>query len=160
MAEDAAELVVVDLADEGAAAAERGHPGDGIGGRAAGELHGRAHGPVEVAGAIGIDQRHGALRQPMGGQEGIVGMAEDIDDGIADADDVEDLVGHAAIRPACRAAQAVSPSAAEYSQQRSRYKPRLSGLAPTLAQGHMNQSPAVNDSPIVRRPHQGLHPAR
>ena len=63
VAEDAAELVVADLADEGGLAAQAGDADGGVGGRAAGDLDRRAHGRVELLGPLGVDQGHGALGQ-------------------------------------------------------------------------------------------------
>ena len=93
--EDAAQLVVAHLADEGAAPAERSQPRHGVGRRAARDLDRRAHGGVERLGARAVDQGHGALGQVLGLEEGLVGLGQHVDDGVADADDVEGLVGHA-----------------------------------------------------------------
>ena len=89
VAEDAAQLVVADLADEGAAPAERGDPGHGVGGRAAGDLDPRAHGVVERRRPRGVDQGHGALDQSLFGQQVVIGIRQHVDDGVADSDDVE-----------------------------------------------------------------------
>jgi len=87
-AEDGAELVVADLADEGAAAAERGQRGDGVGRGAPGYLDRRAHPAVEPGRRLGIDQRHGAAVEPKLLDDRVVGMGDDVDDGIADAYDI------------------------------------------------------------------------
>ena len=89
-----AELVVLGLADEGAAAAQRGDGGDGVGGRAAGDLDRRAHRRVERLGALGVDQRHRSLVQAVADEEGVVGLRQHVDDGVADADHVVEAFGH------------------------------------------------------------------
>ena len=86
---DLAQQVVADLADVAGLAAERRDAGDGIAGRAAGSLDAGAHGAVDRLGARLVDQRHRALVHRLGGEEGVVGLADHVDDGIADADDVE-----------------------------------------------------------------------
>ena len=43
MGEDAAQLVILHATDEGGAQSKAGHPHDRVGGRPAGDLHGRAH---------------------------------------------------------------------------------------------------------------------
>ena len=91
--EDAAEIVVRDLADEGRLAAERGDADHRIGGRAAGDFDARAHAGVERRDARLIDQAHAALGAAVLGQIGIVAAADDVDNGIADGDDV-DVGGH------------------------------------------------------------------
>ena len=88
MAEDAAELVGRDPADEAAFRPERGKPGDGVGGRAAGALDGRSHGLIEPAGLAGRDQAHEALGEVVLGEKGVVAAGDDVDDGVADADHV------------------------------------------------------------------------
>ena len=92
--EDLAELVVGDLADEPAFAAERGDAGDRIGSRAAGDLHARAHLGVERVGFLGREHElHRALGDADLFDERVVCGGEDVDDGIADRDDVIGWVG-------------------------------------------------------------------
>ncbi len=96
MAEHLAELVVLHLADEGGLGAEGGEAGDGVGGRAAGNLHRRRHGVIERGGTLFVDQRHAALGDVMVLKELIVHAREHIDDGIADAGDGKTRLTHEA----------------------------------------------------------------
>src|SRR5436190_6718670 len=94
MDEDLAELVLGDLATEGPAAAETGHARDGVGRRSAGGFNAGGHARIDLAGAVLVDQLHAALEQLFGGQEGVVGRGDDVDDGVADGGDVVEG-GHA-----------------------------------------------------------------
>ena len=94
-AKGAAELVVLDLADEGGAAAEAGDADDGVGRRAAGAFHRRPHGLIDLLGARLVDQRHGALVHAVRDQEIVLGAGDHVDDGVADA---EHVVAGAAMR--------------------------------------------------------------
>ena len=85
VAENAAELVGSDPADEAAFRPERGKPGDGVGGGASGALDGRAHGLIEAPGLAGRDQAHEALGEVVLGEKGVVAAGDDVDDGVADA---------------------------------------------------------------------------
>ena len=91
--EHRAELVLRDLADEAGLAAERGDAGHRVGHRSAGDLHGRPHGLIELGDRLGIDQLHGAFAAAVLRQERVVAAGDDIDDRIADADDVVMLHG-------------------------------------------------------------------
>ena len=68
-------------------------PDDGVGGRAARHLDAGAHRPVEGLDPLGVDQGHRPLHQPVGLDERLVLVAEDVDEGVADADDVEGFGG-------------------------------------------------------------------
>ena len=94
VAEDGAELILRDLADERRAAAERGDADHGIGRRAARDLHGRAHFRIQMRDPVGVDQRHVALGQIVFDEEVVLAAANDVDDGIADANDVVLDPGH------------------------------------------------------------------
>ncbi len=94
MGEDPAERIPADLADITRPALEGGDSGDGVGSRAAGDLDRRAHGRVEGLGPLGVDQGHGPFAEPVLREEGLLGMGQHVDDGIADADDVEERFGH------------------------------------------------------------------
>ncbi len=94
VAEDAAQLIVADLADIGALAAEAGQPRDRVRRRAAGDFHRRTHRVVEFARALRVDQHHGALGQAHARQELFLAVGEDIDNRVADAADVNVLVRH------------------------------------------------------------------
>ena len=86
--------IVLDLADEGRARAERGEPDDGVGGRAARHFDGRTHGLVDRFGARLVDQRHGAFVHALLEQKILLGAGDHIDDRIADAENVVAGGGH------------------------------------------------------------------
>ena len=97
VAEDRAEIVVAHLADEGRARAEARDAGDGVGGRAAGAFGRRTHGLVDRLRAILVDQRHAALLHVLLDQEIVLGAGNDIDDGIADSENVVAGRGHSLV---------------------------------------------------------------
>ena len=84
-----AELVGRDLADEAGLAAQRRDARRGVAGRAAADLARRAHMVVEPRRLVGVDQPHHPLGQPLGCEEGVVAIGDDVDDRIADAEHVE-----------------------------------------------------------------------
>ncbi len=87
--EDVAELIVGDLADERAFPAERGDPGDGVRRRSARDFAARAHLGIERIGFLGREhQLHRALGDADFLDEAVLGLGENVDDGIADGDDV------------------------------------------------------------------------
>ena len=88
VAEHLAELVVADLADVRGPAAEAGDAAHGVRRRAAAHLDRTAQGPVDVQRAIGVDQRHRPLHQVVLVDEVVVGVGDDVDQSVADADDV------------------------------------------------------------------------
>ena len=90
-----AEQIVRHLADEAAAPAERGDAGDGVRRRSAARLDPRPHPAVQPFGGVGIDEPHRSLGDPLGGDEGVVGAGDHVDDGIADRDDIEGRGAHA-----------------------------------------------------------------
>ena len=94
VAVDLAEKIVANLADIGPAAAERGDAGHRVADRAARDLDRRPHHPIERLGARRVDQGHRPLDQPFAFEKRLVGMGDHIDDGIADADDIEARLGH------------------------------------------------------------------
>ena len=94
MGEGAAELVVLDLADEGGTRTERGDADDGVGRRAAGAFGRRPHRLVDCGGARLVDQRHGALVHALRHQEIVLGAGDDVDNGVADAEHVVAGSGH------------------------------------------------------------------
>ena len=94
VAVDDAELVVGDLADEGALAAERGDAGRGVAGAAAGGFDRRPHEAVEALGLRRLDQAHRALDEPLADQEVVLDAGEHVDNGVADAEDVEAGLRH------------------------------------------------------------------
>jgi hypothetical protein len=48
---------------------------------------------IEPGRLVRVDQPHRALRQPLLGKETVVGLGDDVDDGIADREHVEGSVG-------------------------------------------------------------------
>ena len=94
VAVELAELVGSDLPDEARASAQRGDARRRVRGRTAADLPRRAHVRIEPLRLLGVDQAHRALRQPLGIEESVVGVGDDVDDGIADAQHVETAVGH------------------------------------------------------------------
>ena len=95
VAEHPAQQIVAHLADIGAVAAERGDPGHRVAGRPARGLDRRPHDPIERLGAFGVDQGHRPLDQRLLLEERLVGMGDHVDNGIADADDVDGGFAHA-----------------------------------------------------------------
>jgi hypothetical protein len=89
VAEHLAELIVAHLADVLRASAERGDAHDRVGRGAAGDLHGRAHGLVEIVGTRFIDEVHRALHEGVRRQERIGLVTQDVHERIADAHHVE-----------------------------------------------------------------------
>src|SRR5262249_14971243 len=83
------EQVVVHLADIGARAAERGDPGHRIAGRSARRLDRRAHHMVKRVSPVRVDQGHRPFDEPLLSEEILLGMSDHIDDGVANADNVE-----------------------------------------------------------------------
>ena len=60
----------------------------------AAEFAGRAHLAVEAHRLGLVDQPHRALVEALRGEEGVVGVGDDVDDRIADAQHVEAGLGH------------------------------------------------------------------
>ncbi len=92
-----AELVVAHLADERGASTQGRNPGRGVGGGATRCLQRGAHVAVDRRGLRRVHQLHRGLRQPVGRQEGVIFMREDVDDGVAQSDDVEVVVAPEAL---------------------------------------------------------------
>jgi hypothetical protein len=86
--EHVAEVVVGDLADVRRLAAEAGDAGHRVGRRAATHLDRRPERLVQADGALGLDERHRTLDQFLRGEEVVIGLGDDVDEGVADADDV------------------------------------------------------------------------
>ena len=94
--EHVAEHVVGDLAHEGGAPSERGHAGGGIGGGATGNLlPGQRHLAIEILGPIGIDQVHDPFLHAFVFQKAGFNRGYDVDNRIADGQDVKAGLGHA-----------------------------------------------------------------
>ena len=89
-----AQLVGSHLPDEARANAERCDPRRRVRGRTAADLARGTHVRIEPLRLLGVDQAHRAFRQPLGIEESVVGVGDDVDDGIADAQHVETAVGH------------------------------------------------------------------
>ena len=86
--EGAAEVVGLDLADIGAADAEGGDADDRVGRRTAGDDPRRDACGVERLGALLVDQRHRAFDHVLRLQIGVVGLGDDVDQRIAQAENV------------------------------------------------------------------------
>ncbi len=87
--EHLAERVIAHLADEGGRAAEGGHPGRGVGSRAAGDLRGRVHGLVDPVRLVTVDQGHRALLPSEPGGKVIRCLRQDIHDRMSDRHHIE-----------------------------------------------------------------------
>ena len=96
-AEGLAQLVVRNLADIGHPCPQRGGHRAGIGRRAAAAFLARRHGGVERVGCRRVDQGHAALVHVVLGDERLWHGGHDVDDGIADAEDVETGCVHAVL---------------------------------------------------------------
>ena len=94
MGKGAAESVVLDLADESGTRSEGGEANDGIGRRATGHFQGRAHGVIDRLRTRLVDQRHRAFVHALLEQKIFFGAGDDIDDRIADAENVETSSWH------------------------------------------------------------------
>ena len=105
VAVDIPEKIVAHLADIGAGAAERGKAGHRVARRPARALDRRPHHRIERLGARGVDQRHRPFDERLFRQKCVIGMGDDVDNGIADADDVNSGLGHmpAIIGERCKA---------------------------------------------------------
>ncbi|CAB4853160.1 unannotated protein [freshwater metagenome] len=90
VAEHVAQFVVADLADVRRTATETGDTGHGVGGRSTAHLDGASERLVEVDRSLGVDERHRTLHQFVLVDETVVGMTDDVDEGVAHADDVVD----------------------------------------------------------------------
>ena len=90
---DAAQLVVAHAANEASTAAELGDGRHGVGHRAARGFNARAHGAIEGLGLLLINQGHGALGEPLAFEESVVALGEHINDGVANANDIEGCRG-------------------------------------------------------------------
>ena len=94
---EAADLVVLDLADEGGAGAETGDADDGVGAGAAAHLGRRAHVLVDRGGAGLVDQRHAALGHAVAGEKTLVGLHQHVENRIADPENVVFCVSHPSV---------------------------------------------------------------
>ena len=94
MREHVPEIIVFHLADESRARAERGGTDDRIGGRAAGDDDRLAHRRIKLFRRRFVDQRHTAFVEAVGEKKIVIARSEDIDDGIADAEDFKAGFGH------------------------------------------------------------------
>ena len=87
--EDVAELVLGDLADKTTFAAQRRDTGDSVRRRTPARLDPRTHLGIQRVGVLGREhQLHRSLGHTFRRDEGIVGLRQDIDNGISDGDDV------------------------------------------------------------------------
>ena len=97
VAEDLAELVVGDLADEAGAPAQRRDPRHRVRRRAAAGLPRLAHLRVEPGRAVGVEHLHRALDQTLLRQERIVGGGDHVHHRIADRQHVQARLSHAGL---------------------------------------------------------------
>ena len=100
MGENLAKLVVRDLTDESAFRPQRRQTRQRVRRRAAGNLPRRAHGFVKLMRPSGIHQRHPAPRHAQPFYQRVIARGHDIDDGVADGDDVGSGLGHIRASPA------------------------------------------------------------
>ena len=84
-----AELIIGDLADKAATLAERGHSRQCVRRRTARHFDRGSHCRVKPFGLFGVDQPHRPLGQTFGSDQRIVGASDDVDNGVADGDNVE-----------------------------------------------------------------------
>ena len=89
MGKDRAQLVIAHPADEAGPAPQLGDAGQGVGGGAAGGFQARADAGVEPLGLGFIHQGHGALGQAVVIEDVVLGLDQHINNGVADADDIE-----------------------------------------------------------------------
>jgi len=89
------------VADVGRIAAEGGDADHRVRRRAARALDALGERGLEGRRALGVDERHRALRQSVAGEERVVDLGQDVDERIADPGDVEGRLAHraAAVRP-------------------------------------------------------------
>ena len=87
--EDVTEIVGTDLADVGGSSAETGDAAHGVGRRATAHLDRRPECPVQMEGPFGVDESHRTLGERLTFDEGVVGVGDDVDQSITDADHVE-----------------------------------------------------------------------
>ena len=118
MREHAAKLIILDLADESRARAEARDADDGVGGRAAGNLHRRPHRVVDRLRPRLVDQLHAALVHVLLDQEIVLGARKHVDNGVADAENVEAGGGHGISRAGRARALYSAPKPAQLRAQR------------------------------------------
>ena len=94
MRKDFAELIIGDLPDKATSAAKGGHAGNGVCRRPAADFMSGAHFRVEGVCARGIDQLHSAFGQAFGDDEIVFGGGDDINNGIADGNNIQLGIGH------------------------------------------------------------------
>ena len=94
---EAADLVGLDLADEGGAGAETGDADDGVGAGAAAHFGRRAHILVDGRGAGLVDQRHAALGHAVAGEKTLIGLHQHVENRIADPENVVFCVSHSSV---------------------------------------------------------------
>ena len=122
--EGAAEVVGLDLADIGAADAEGGDADDRVGRRTAGDDPRRDACGVERLGALLVDQRHRAFDHVLRLQIGVVGLGDDVDQRIAQAENVY-AFDHDGEAPS-RAARLLAPRGGEVKRRSRRPTGRFS----------------------------------
>src|SRR3546814_17080923 len=89
-----AKLIRGDPADEPGPASQRGYACRSIRRRTARRFPARRHASIEPCRPLCVDQPHGALDQPFGAEERLLGGCDHLDDGIADTQDIPRRMGH------------------------------------------------------------------
>src|SRR3546814_18581068 len=74
-------------------ASQRGYACRSIRRRTARRFPARRHASIEPCRLLCVDQPHGALDQPFGAEERLVGGCDHLDDGIADRKDIQRRIG-------------------------------------------------------------------
>ena len=93
VSKDRAKLIIPHPADEGGPATKLGNAGQGVGRRSTGGFEARPTGGVEPLGLALINEGHGALGEGVIGEKAVVGLDQNINDGVADGHDIKALVG-------------------------------------------------------------------
>ncbi len=94
VAVETADLVILDFADIDGARAKAGDADDGIRRRATGHLHRRSHRVVNRQRPGFVDQRHAAFGHSLALEKLIVGLHQNIENRIADSENVVFCVSH------------------------------------------------------------------
>src|SRR6476646_7318121 len=97
VSEDAAEIIVLDLADKGRLRAEARDADDGVCRRPTRTFHCRAHCGVDCLRARLIDQSHRTLVHALRDQEIVLGAGDDVNDSVADTKYIVAGCGHCVI---------------------------------------------------------------
>jgi hypothetical protein len=94
VAENLTQLIVTHLANISTFAAKGRNPRHGIASGSTGHFKARAHLGVKTVGGFGVDQSHGVLYKVQTAKVFFLAVRKNVDNGIADSDDVEFGVTH------------------------------------------------------------------